>query len=117
VRGGFPAPFRDAILPGPGSRGRLVHLLYDAQRALIAFASPAVVEPARDFVTYWHDFPLLTAATRPRHEPRAEHRGGVPQTRSARRLAPSPFAWPTHEFAWSASEMRGSTPWNWVWNP
>jgi uncharacterized protein (TIGR03083 family) len=35
----------------------LVHLLYDAQRALIAFASPAVVEPDRDFVTYWHDFP------------------------------------------------------------
>lgn len=35
----------------------LVHLLYDAQRALIAFASPAVVEPDRDFVTYWRDFP------------------------------------------------------------
>jgi hypothetical protein len=35
----------------------LVHLLYDAQRALIAFASPAAVEPDRDFVTYWHDFP------------------------------------------------------------
>lgn len=35
----------------------LVHLLYDAERALIAFASPAVAEPDRDFVTYWHDFP------------------------------------------------------------
>ncbi|TCC27539.1 maleylpyruvate isomerase N-terminal domain-containing protein [Kribbella speibonae] len=35
----------------------LVHLLYDAERALIAFASPAGVEPDRDFVTYWRDFP------------------------------------------------------------
>ncbi|TDD60472.1 hypothetical protein E1263_11130 [Kribbella antibiotica] len=35
----------------------LVHLLYDAQRALIAFASPAVAEPNRDFVSYWRDFP------------------------------------------------------------
>jgi len=41
----------------------LVHLLYDAQRALIAFASPAVVEPDRDFVSYWQDFP-----TRPEHD-------------------------------------------------
>jgi uncharacterized protein (TIGR03083 family) len=35
----------------------LVHLLYDAQRALVAFASPAVAAPDRDFVTYWQDFP------------------------------------------------------------
>jgi uncharacterized protein (TIGR03083 family) len=35
----------------------LVHLLYDAQRALIAFASPATAEPDRDFVSYWRDFP------------------------------------------------------------
>jgi len=35
----------------------LVHLLYDAQRALIAFASSATADPDRDFVTYWRDFP------------------------------------------------------------
>ncbi|MFC9693750.1 maleylpyruvate isomerase N-terminal domain-containing protein [Kribbella sp. NPDC056951] len=35
----------------------LVHVLYDAQRALIAFASPAVADPDRDFVSYWRDFP------------------------------------------------------------
>jgi len=35
----------------------LVHLLYDAQRALVGFASPSVAEPDRDFVTYWRDFP------------------------------------------------------------
>jgi uncharacterized protein (TIGR03083 family) len=35
----------------------LVHLLYDAQRALMAFASPSVAEPDRDFVTYWREFP------------------------------------------------------------
>jgi len=44
--------------PGMPVGPLLVHLLYDAQRALIAFASPAVVEPDRDFVTYWKDFPL-----------------------------------------------------------
>ncbi|GAB2652703.1 maleylpyruvate isomerase N-terminal domain-containing protein [Kribbella swartbergensis] len=35
----------------------LVHLLYDAQRALVGFASPAAAPPDRDFVTYWQDFP------------------------------------------------------------
>ncbi|MEU4608807.1 maleylpyruvate isomerase N-terminal domain-containing protein [Kribbella sp. NPDC023972] len=35
----------------------LVHLLYDAQRALVGFASPASAVPDRDFVTYWQDFP------------------------------------------------------------
>ena len=35
----------------------LVHLLYDAERALTAFASPVTAEPDRDFVTYWYDFP------------------------------------------------------------
>jgi uncharacterized protein (TIGR03083 family) len=34
----------------------LVHLLYDAERALVAFASPSVAEPDRDFVSYWLDF-------------------------------------------------------------
>lgn len=35
----------------------LVHLLYDAERALVAFATPSVAEADRDFVTYWQDFP------------------------------------------------------------
>ncbi|MGC4942578.1 maleylpyruvate isomerase N-terminal domain-containing protein [Kribbella sp. DT2] len=35
----------------------LVHLLYDAERALAAFATPSVEEPDRDFVSYWKDFP------------------------------------------------------------
>ncbi|MEV0285376.1 MULTISPECIES: maleylpyruvate isomerase N-terminal domain-containing protein [unclassified Kribbella] len=35
----------------------LVHLLYDAERALMAFASPAAAVPDRDFVTYWLDSP------------------------------------------------------------
>jgi uncharacterized protein (TIGR03083 family) len=48
---------RETRCPGMPVGPLLVHLLYDAQRALIAFASPAVVEPDRDFVTYWEDFP------------------------------------------------------------
>jgi uncharacterized protein (TIGR03083 family) len=47
---------RETRCPGMPVGPLLVHLLYDAERALIAFASPAVVEPDRDFVTYWHDF-------------------------------------------------------------
>lgn len=35
----------------------LVHLLYDAERALAAFASPSAAAPDRDFVSYWKDFP------------------------------------------------------------
>jgi len=35
----------------------LVHLLYDAERALVAFATPSAEEPDRDFVSYWRDFP------------------------------------------------------------
>jgi hypothetical protein len=35
----------------------LVHLLYDAERALMAFATPSTAEPDRDFVSYWADFP------------------------------------------------------------
>ncbi|QNE20897.1 maleylpyruvate isomerase family protein [Kribbella qitaiheensis] len=40
----------------------LVHLLYDAERALIAFATPSTAEPDRDFVSYWADFPAGTGA-------------------------------------------------------
>jgi uncharacterized protein (TIGR03083 family) len=49
--------WRETRCPGMPVGPLLVHLLYDAQRALIAFASPAVAEPDRDFVTYWKDFP------------------------------------------------------------
>jgi hypothetical protein len=35
----------------------LVHLLYDAERALMGFATPTVAETDRDFVSYWRDFP------------------------------------------------------------
>jgi uncharacterized protein (TIGR03083 family) len=50
----FERPTRCKSMPvGP----LLVHLLYDAQRALMAFASPTGAEPDRDFVTYWQDFP------------------------------------------------------------
>jgi uncharacterized protein (TIGR03083 family) len=48
---------RETRCPGMPVGPLLVHLLYDAQRALIAFASPAVAEPDRDFVSYWQDFP------------------------------------------------------------
>lgn len=48
---------RDTRCPGMPVGPLLVHLLYDAERALIAFASPAAAEPDRDFVTYWQDFP------------------------------------------------------------
>ena len=48
---------RETRCPGMPVGPLLVHLLYDAQRTLIAFASPAVAEPDRDFVTYWQDFP------------------------------------------------------------
>jgi uncharacterized protein (TIGR03083 family) len=37
--------------------GLLVHLLSDAERALVAFATPSEREPDRDFVSYWRDFP------------------------------------------------------------
>jgi hypothetical protein len=39
-----------------------VHLLYDAERALVAFATPSVAEPDRDFVSYWQDIPEDTDA-------------------------------------------------------
>ncbi|HZX03236.1 maleylpyruvate isomerase N-terminal domain-containing protein [Kribbella sp.] len=48
---------RETRCPGMPVGPLLVHLLYDAERALIAFASPAVADPDRDFVTYWKDFP------------------------------------------------------------
>jgi uncharacterized protein (TIGR03083 family) len=48
---------RPTRCPGMTVGPLLVHLLYDAQRALVGFASPVVVPPDRDFVTYWQDFP------------------------------------------------------------
>jgi len=48
---------RPTRCPGMAVGPLLVHLLYDAQRALTAFASPTSAQPDRDFVTYWHDFP------------------------------------------------------------
>jgi uncharacterized protein (TIGR03083 family) len=48
---------RPTRCPGMAVGPLLVHLLYDAQRALTAFASPTTAQPDRDFVTYWHDFP------------------------------------------------------------
>ncbi|MGW7683432.1 maleylpyruvate isomerase N-terminal domain-containing protein [Kribbella sp. NPDC054772] len=58
VQGLSEADFRrETRCPGMTVGPLLVHLLYDAERALIAFASPAVVEPDRNFVTYWTDFP------------------------------------------------------------
>lgn len=48
---------RPTRCPGMPVGPLLVHLLYDAQRALIAFASPTTAAPDRDFVTYWQDFP------------------------------------------------------------
>ncbi|TWD82045.1 uncharacterized protein (TIGR03083 family) [Kribbella amoyensis] len=43
--------------PGMAVGPLLVHLLYDAERALTAFASPSTEAPDRDFVSYWRDFP------------------------------------------------------------
>lgn len=43
--------------PGMAVGPLLVHLLYDAERALAAFATPSVDDPDRDFVSYWKDFP------------------------------------------------------------
>lgn len=40
----------------------LVHLLYDAERALAAFATPSTAEPDRDFVSYWGDHPAGAAS-------------------------------------------------------
>ncbi|MEV6282424.1 maleylpyruvate isomerase family mycothiol-dependent enzyme [Kribbella sp. NPDC051770] len=48
---------RPTRCPGMAVGPLLVHLLYDAQRALTAFASPSVLDPDRDFVSYWKDFP------------------------------------------------------------
>ena len=50
----FARPTRCEGLPvGP----LLVHLLFDAQRALMAFATPATPPADRDAVSYWRDFP------------------------------------------------------------
>ena len=58
VQGLSDADFRrETRCPGMPVGPLLVHLLYDAERALIAFASPAAAEPDRDFVTYWRYAP------------------------------------------------------------
>lgn len=55
----FDRPTRcDGMAIGP----LLVHLLYDAERALAAFATPSTAEPDRDFVSYWADHPAGTAS-------------------------------------------------------
>ncbi|GAA1556704.1 maleylpyruvate isomerase N-terminal domain-containing protein [Kribbella sancticallisti] len=64
----------------------LVHLLYDAERALMGFATPSGAEADRDFVTYWQDFP-----PRPDGEP-------VPDTRFLRTVA-SAYAEPSKKLA------------------
>lgn len=48
---------RPTRCPGLPVAPLLVHLLYDAQRALTAFATPSVAEPDRDFVSYWREYP------------------------------------------------------------
>ncbi|MEU8225148.1 maleylpyruvate isomerase N-terminal domain-containing protein [Kribbella sp. NPDC048915] len=48
---------RETRCPGLPVGPMLVHLLFDAERALVAFASPAAAEADRDFVSYWQDFP------------------------------------------------------------
>ncbi|GLY33024.1 maleylpyruvate isomerase N-terminal domain-containing protein [Kineosporia sp. NBRC 101731] len=47
-------------LPGWSVRDLIVHLLGDAQRALVALATPAPGPADRDAVTYWADFAPTT---------------------------------------------------------
>lgn len=54
----------------------LFHVLLDAQRALVTFASPAAREPDVDFVTYWRPF-------RPGGQRNAEHARFVRQVAAA----------------------------------
>ncbi len=42
----------------------IYHLLLDAQRALVTFASPAEGPPDKDFVSYWQDFTASDDASR-----------------------------------------------------
>jgi uncharacterized protein (TIGR03083 family) len=48
---------RPTRCPGLEVGPLLVHLLYDAERALAAFATPSTAEPDRDFVSYWQEYP------------------------------------------------------------
>ncbi|GAB6897739.1 maleylpyruvate isomerase N-terminal domain-containing protein [Kineosporia succinea] len=48
--------WRPTALPGWSVRDLLVHLLGDAQRALVAFGTPAPGPADRDAVTYWAGF-------------------------------------------------------------
>jgi Mycothiol maleylpyruvate isomerase N-terminal domain len=52
-----PASWRPSGCPGWAVRDLLFHLLTDAQRALVALATPAQGPPDRDAVTYWSDLP------------------------------------------------------------
>src|SRR5437764_1087982 len=93
VQGLSDADFRrETRCPGMPVGPLLVHLLYDAERALIAFASPAAVEPDRDFVTYWKDVPPPARRdgqrhARPAREPPAAARLEHP-ARTPRRTGP-----------------------------
>lgn len=49
--------WRPTRCPGWVVRDLLLHLLTDAQRALVALATPAVGPADRDAVTYWSDVP------------------------------------------------------------
>ena len=57
VEGLAPADFgRRTLAEGWSVRDLLFHQLLDAQRALIAFASPTTSEPDVDEVSYWKDY-------------------------------------------------------------
>ncbi len=64
-------------------RQLLFHLLLDAQRALVTFATPADGEPDVDEVTYWRPF-LPGARTTPR---RTHASWSPPRTRTTARPA------------------------------
>lgn len=52
-----PASWKPSGCRGWTVRDLLLHLLSDAQRALVAFATPATGEPDRDRVSYWRTAP------------------------------------------------------------
>jgi Mycothiol maleylpyruvate isomerase N-terminal domain len=47
---------RPSLCQGWSRADLLFHLLLDAQRALVTFATPAAGEPDVDFVSYWAPF-------------------------------------------------------------
>ncbi|HWH01066.1 MAG TPA: maleylpyruvate isomerase N-terminal domain-containing protein [Pilimelia sp.] len=52
-----PASWQPSGCTGWAVRDLVFHLLCDAQRGLVALATPATGEPDRDAVTYWRDAP------------------------------------------------------------